>query len=108
MNIRDPHVTSHALLRYIERVKGIDVDALRDEILTEPVRKALSEGASGVTVNGVQMVALDGVIVTILADGMRPKRKSRKAWRELGDINEPRTLLSFFSGLFRPESRSAR
>ncbi len=28
-------VTDHALVRYLERVKGLDVDAIRDEILTD-------------------------------------------------------------------------
>jgi len=26
------HVTDHAVLRYLERVKGVDIDAVRDEL----------------------------------------------------------------------------
>lgn len=83
MIINDLFITSHALLRYIERVKGVDIEALRDEILSDEVCEALSAGATGVTVNGVKMVAERGVIVTVLADEMRPKKKSKRGWRDL-------------------------
>lgn len=76
----EPKISDHAMLRYVERVMGIDVDALRAEIMSDSVKAALRSGASGVTVNGVKMVAKDGVIVTVLSDEMRPKQKTLKRW----------------------------
>ena len=40
-----PSVTNHALLRYIERVLGINVKALRTEILSANVIAAIEAGA---------------------------------------------------------------
>ncbi|MBC8737156.1 hypothetical protein F6X40_10085 [Paraburkholderia sp. UCT31] len=36
-----PVVTEHALLRYLERVKGVDLQAIRDEILTSRTIQAI-------------------------------------------------------------------
>ena len=49
-------VTNHALLRYIERILGIDVEGLRTEILSANVIAAIEAGACSITVNGVRMV----------------------------------------------------
>lgn len=76
----EPKISDHALLRYIERILGVDVDAMRSEIMSDAVKSALRAGASGVTVNGVKMVAKDGVIVTVLSEDMRPKRQTLKRW----------------------------
>ena len=76
----EPRISDHAMLRYVERVMGIDVEAIRTEILTDHVKSALRTGATGVTVNGVKMVAKDGCIVTVLAEGMRPKKKTKRGW----------------------------
>lgn len=79
----EPKISDHALLRYVERIIGVDIDAMRAEIMTDMVKSALRAGATGVTVNGVKMVAKDGVIVTVLSEEMRPKRKTQKGWRDL-------------------------
>jgi hypothetical protein len=83
----EPRVSDHALLRYVERVMGIDVEAIRSDILTDGVKAALRTGATGITVNGVKMVAKDGVVVTVLADDMRPKKKTKRGWFK-DEINE--------------------
>ena len=83
----EPRVSDHALLRYVERVIGVDTEALRAEILTDGVRAALKSGATGVTINGVKFIAKDGVIVTTLDQSMRPKRRTKRGWRDLDDMD---------------------
>lgn len=39
-------ITDHALLRYMEREQGIDVEALRNELATDYVRAACQAGAT--------------------------------------------------------------
>lgn len=57
------HVTDHAVLRYLERVKGIDIDAVRDE-LGRVVDRAIELGAGAAIVDGVKYVLNDKTIVT--------------------------------------------
>lgn len=70
----EPRCSEHALLRYIERVHGIDVEAIRAEIMTPSIVEALKMGASAVTVNNVKFKCSAGTIVTVLADEVKPKR----------------------------------
>ena len=69
-----PVVTDHALVRYIERVKGIDVEALRGEILTDGRRAAIKRyGSLKIPLpDGARVVVKEGVIVTV-----SPKRQPK-------------------------------
>ena len=41
------------------------------------------------TVNGVKFVSNgERVLVTVLSEGMRPKKKTRRGWRDLDDMPE--------------------
>ena len=62
---RGPHVTDHALLRYLERRYGVDVAALREQIRLR-VRPAAKMGARGVSIDGVYFVIRNGRVVTTL------------------------------------------
>ncbi len=85
----EPKVSDHALLRYIERIMEIDIEAIRASILTDAVKGALNACATGVTVNGVKFVSNgERVLVTVLSEGMRPKKKTRRGWRDLDDMPE--------------------
>lgn len=63
-------VSDHALLRYLERAKQYDIEAVREEMLTEKVLRAIELskqlGKCRVRVNGVRLVIKDGVIVTVV------------------------------------------
>jgi len=48
----EPYVTDHAVLRYIERKYGFDIDAIRKEMLTPQVKAAMKVGAKGIKVDG--------------------------------------------------------
>ena len=62
---RQPLVTDHAVLRYIERAHGVDVEALRAHI-AGLVRRGVQEGGSAVVVEGVKFVLEAEVVVTVL------------------------------------------
>lgn len=85
-------ITDHALLRYVERVFKIDVDALRRQILTDGVAKGIELGASTITVNGIQFRVKDRSIVTVIGSEQKTHRKKSKAHHhgrrpERDDIN---------------------
>jgi len=63
---KPPQVSDHAVLRYLQRVKGLDVDAVREEILTPAVHAAIRAGATRVSVEGVEFVVSDGVVTTAM------------------------------------------
>lgn len=64
-----PRVSDHALLRYIERVKGVDLDAMRAGILTPEITAAIQVGATRVKIEGVTFVIEGNVIVTTFSGG---------------------------------------
>lgn len=60
------HVTDHAVLRYLERVRGLDIEALRREIGAR-VDRACAAGASGVQIDGfTYQIAHDGGVPTVV------------------------------------------
>ncbi|MBB4302331.1 hypothetical protein GGD81_001358 [Rhodobium orientis] len=69
-------VTDHAVLRYLERVCGIDTEAIRARIYRK-VTPALTSGATGVTVEGFRYRFKAGVVVTVT--GLpEPKKRAHK------------------------------
>jgi hypothetical protein len=70
-----PHVrgvSDHAVLRYLERVGGIDIEAARreiaarvDRVIGDPRVIAVPE-ATGVVIDGFAYRLQDGVVVTVL------------------------------------------
>lgn len=65
MKHRRFRVTDHAVIRYLERVQGVDVEAVRREI---GERVAIAEdhpGCSGVVIDGLRYTIVDGHITTI-------------------------------------------
>lgn len=61
-----PVVTDHAVLRYLERARGVDVEAARAEIAAK-VARGVAAGAAFVTHDGLRFVIRSGrVVVTAL------------------------------------------
>lgn len=60
-----PMVSSHALLRYVERILEIDIDLLRQTILSPENRAAIEAGATRIMANGMTLVVKDKVVVTV-------------------------------------------
>lgn len=65
-------VTDHAVLRYLERQHGLDVEFFRQHI-RQLVLRGAEAGASGVIVENVKFVLLQGSVVTCLEKGMRSR-----------------------------------
>jgi len=64
------YITDHAILRYLERGYGLDVEAVRDEMVSA-ARPAVDFGAPVVICHGVRLIIQDGCrVVTVL-----PKRR---------------------------------
>lgn len=64
-------LSDHAILRYFERVIGINVDAVHKEVLTDDVKALIDTlGGSGKipNENGFSLVLKDNVVVTIVKD----------------------------------------
>lgn len=61
-----PSVSDHAMVRYFERVYGLDVEALKREILTPEICAQIAAGAVTVNVQGHKAPVENGCIRTIL------------------------------------------
>lgn len=64
-----PHVSDHAVYRYLQRVQGLDTDKIREEMITPKAldlldRMAWADGKYPAG-NGYSLVVKDGTIVTI-------------------------------------------
>lgn len=73
---KQPVITDHALLRYFERKHGIDVEALRQEMLTKNVVEAIKLGADSIVVDGYRYMISENKVTTVLDKGMQPNRKN--------------------------------
>jgi hypothetical protein len=78
MDAMVPTISDHALLRYIERICGVDIEAMKAELLTNAVVMAIKAGASAVKSPVGTMVIKGNTVVTFLDAEMRPKRKTPK------------------------------
>lgn len=63
----DPVVSEHAIIRWLERVKGIDLNQIRAEILNGRSAQIRKLGTCNIKLpNGMKMVVRGHVVVTIL------------------------------------------
>lgn len=59
-------VTDHAVLRYIERVMGVDIELVRATIAAIPgLQAAVGAGATSFALNGIQFIIKNGVVATV-------------------------------------------
>lgn len=65
------HVTDHAILRYLERAYGLDVELVRRHIAGRCATGA-ALGAVGVTVENVKFVLSAGVAETTVVTALKP------------------------------------
>jgi hypothetical protein len=74
------NVTDHALLRYVERVLGIDIEAIRNTIISEKVESLVAAvGDAKVPIgDGVYAVVRNHNVVTIATSDMVVKKPAHK------------------------------
>lgn len=66
------HITDHAVIRYLERVRGVDIEAVRREIRAKIALIQDYPGATGILVDGFRYVVANGAILTIHDIGKPP------------------------------------
>jgi len=77
------HITDHALLRYFERIEGIDVEACRRDLGRRvDAAAAEHEGLSAVILDGQRFVIEGKAVVTVTVDVR--KRRSATSRRSGG------------------------
>lgn len=63
---KDPIVSEHALLRYLERVEGVDLDVIRQRILGDGTAASISFARTGrIKKKDVTLIIKDSVVVTV-------------------------------------------
>lgn len=62
-------VSDHAIVRYLERRYNLNIDDIKEEIFPKRIRGMVAAGAVKYTVNGMEFVVVDGVIVTSVPRG---------------------------------------
>jgi hypothetical protein len=61
-----PQISDHALLRYMERVMGFDVEVVRKKMLKPEVVSEINAGAQSVKIDGLEMKIRERVITTVV------------------------------------------
>lgn len=74
------HVSDHALLRYLERVLGLDVEMHRRQ-MGRAVDRAMVDGAHGVIIEGFTY-KIRGVTVTTVMPANRPDMRTGRQRRD--------------------------
>jgi hypothetical protein len=67
-------VSDHALVRWLERKHGIDMDRLRSLLLSQEVKSALASEQKYWSDGRVVYVMKDGVVVTVISVAELPER----------------------------------
>lgn len=70
-------VSDHAVLRYLERVEGVDIEAIRREIGRRADR-GIEAGACGVVSGGFVYRIEAGVVVTVLHHNRAVRGRGRR------------------------------
>lgn len=73
-------VSDHAVIRYLERAKGIDIDVIRDEI-ARLCQRGLDHGACGVLIGGLEYRIAGWVVVTVQVPKSPEDRTGRRRRR---------------------------
>lgn len=78
-----PVVTDHALVRYLQRVMGIDVDRFRRDLVADGRAKLIETMGEGrvATPDGVVLIVVDGRVVSVLDRNEANSRFGRTAHR---------------------------
>lgn len=80
-------ITDHAVIRYLERVQGVDIRAVRLEIAAL-VANGLEKGACGVLIAGIEYRIEDGHVVTV-QKASHPDKRTGRVRRERPDPEGP-------------------
>ena len=65
------YITDHAIVRYLERIKKMDIEKVKEEIVPSQFRKTLAFKSDDIPMNEHQLRILNGVVVTVLPEKYR-------------------------------------
>jgi hypothetical protein len=63
-----PKISDHALVRWLERIEGQDVEAIRAKIV-RAIGDRLETGATRIRYQGITFRADKGVLITVIEEG---------------------------------------
>lgn len=86
MSDAKPHITDHAIVRYLERKEGVDVKALRS-VIAKRVAKGVELGADRVHHDGITY-QLTGHVVTTCVEKNKPSVHTGMAKGKRGFIDD--------------------
>lgn len=69
---KSPPVSDHAVLSYMQRICGVDTEAIRKRIWMQ-ARSAVGSGAQKTTVNGITFAIRSGHVVSVLPSKALPE-----------------------------------
>lgn len=49
-----PIISDHCVIRYLERIKGMDIEAIRTELLTDELKRAIEVQVKTIVIDGVK------------------------------------------------------
>lgn len=84
MSRRRIHVSDHAVLRYLERVRGVDLALVRRTI-ARAVANGVERDACGVIRDGLTYKLAGTTVVTVFRTGAGPDHRTGGARRAGGD-----------------------
>lgn len=58
------HVSDHAIIRFLERKYGMDIEGIKKEILPDHIKKQFKQGLKKYTIGGMEFIISNGVVVT--------------------------------------------
>ena len=76
------YITDHAVIRYLERVHGIDIEYIKDSMTKHGVKEACDAMLTNYTVDGIKFKIKNGKVTTIF-----PIMSEWASLRKLKDIN---------------------
>lgn len=79
-------VTDHALIRYLDRVMGLDVEAVRDRLAADAA-PAIAAGACSFSSGGHTLAIRDGRVTTVMIGETAQATRRRKAPQNVRPIS---------------------
>lgn len=85
--VTEPIITDHALIRWLERLQGIDLTVFREEIAAI-TRRAVSAGACSVTKDRFRYCLAGATVVTVKPRnvGRAPGRTGKRLTQDLHEM----------------------
>lgn len=66
--VKDPIVSEHAIIRYLERVKGLDITEISNEIMDEKTKNAIKFMKNGkINRDEYALVIRDSIVVSVVS-----------------------------------------